>query len=68
MERVGVRGRFRQLRLAERPPHPAHKGAPTSPGKRGEVKGAAPYTRVHREIFQLFRAAATATVPVPVRP
>jgi protein ImuB len=43
-ERVGVRGRFHdsehsnlQLRLAEKPPHPARQGAPTSPRKRGEV-------------------------------
>jgi hypothetical protein len=27
-----------KLRLAERPPHPARKGAPTSPRKRGEGK------------------------------
>jgi hypothetical protein len=30
-ERVGVRGRFHRLRLAERPLHPARKSAPTSP-------------------------------------
>ena len=41
-ERVGVRGRFPMpepstLRLAERPPHPAREGAPTSPRTRGEV-------------------------------
>jgi hypothetical protein len=41
-ERVGVRGPFQgpepsKLRLAERPPHPAREGAPTSPRRRGEV-------------------------------
>jgi hypothetical protein len=47
MERVGVRGLFDRhrladkLRLAERPPHPARKSAPTSPRERGEVKAAA---------------------------
>jgi hypothetical protein len=40
-ERVGARGPFPKLRLAERPPHPARKSAPTSPRKRGEVKAAA---------------------------
>src|SRR5215471_18559466 len=40
-ERVGVRGPFHRLRLAEKPPHPARKSAPTSPRKRGEVKAAA---------------------------
>ena len=39
MEKVGVRGAtFHTLRLAEKPPHPARKSAPTSPRKRGEVK------------------------------
>jgi DNA repair protein RadC len=33
-----VRGPLPRLRLAERPPHPARKSAPTSPRKRGEVK------------------------------
>ena len=37
-ERVGVRGPLHKLGLAERPPHPARKSAPTSPRKRGEVK------------------------------
>jgi ribosomal protein L11 methyltransferase len=37
-ERVGVRGLIHALRLAERPPHPARRGAPTSPRTRGEVK------------------------------
>ena len=36
--RGGVRGPLHRLRLAERPPHPARKSAPTSPRKRGEVK------------------------------
>jgi protein ImuB len=36
-ERVGVRGPTHALRLAERPPHPARKSAPTSPRVRGEV-------------------------------
>jgi ribosomal protein L11 methylase PrmA len=39
-ERVGVRGPIHKLRLADRPPHPARKGAPTSPCARGEVKTA----------------------------
>jgi ribosomal protein L11 methyltransferase len=44
-ERVGVRGPLHEseptkfpLRLAERPPHPSRKSAPTSPRTRGEVK------------------------------
>src|SRR5580700_1055604 len=47
MERVGVRGPFHRLRLAERPPHPPPPYPPplagegrvgaTSPRKRGEV-------------------------------
>jgi ribosomal protein L11 methyltransferase len=56
-ERVGVRGPSRQserhrlahpgkLRLAERPPHPARKGAPTSPRRRGEVRAATGSMRV----------------------
>jgi protein ImuB len=36
-ERVGVRGPTHAFRLAERPPHPARKSAPTSPRMRGEV-------------------------------
>src|SRR5262249_11803060 len=44
MERVGVRGPLNRLRLAEAPPHPARKSAPTSPRKRGEVKAAATAT------------------------
>jgi hypothetical protein len=36
-ERVGVRGLVQALRLVDRPPHPARKGAPTSPRMRGEV-------------------------------
>ena len=31
-------GALHGLRLAERPPHPARKSAPTSPRKPGEVK------------------------------
>jgi precorrin-3B synthase len=38
VERVGVRGPLHKLRLAETPPHPACKSAPTSPRTRGEVK------------------------------
>jgi hypothetical protein len=34
-ERAGVRGPFHRLRLADRPPHPAREGAPTSPRTRG---------------------------------
>jgi ribosomal protein L11 methyltransferase len=55
--RVGVRGPLREagrqrlmhprkLRLVERPPHPARKGAPTSPRGRGEVKAATGSMRV----------------------
>ena len=40
-EKVGMRGPFGKLGLAERPPHPARKSAPTSPRKRGEVRTAA---------------------------
>jgi len=47
-ERVGVRGPLREselsslgLRLAERPPHPARKGAPTSPRTAGRGEGCA---------------------------
>jgi protein ImuB len=49
-ERVGVRGPFHEseslktaskLRLAERPPHSARQGAPTSPRTRGEVHASA---------------------------
>ena len=36
-----MRGPFHSLRLAETPPHPTRKSAPTSPRKRGEVKAAA---------------------------
>jgi len=40
-ERVGVRGPFHESELVERPPHPgrAKRRDPTSPRKRGEVKG-----------------------------
>ena len=56
-ERVGVRGPLhaserhrlahpRKLRLADRPPQPARKGAPTSPRRRGEARAATGSMRV----------------------
>ena len=56
-ERVGVRGpcrepgrqrpaHSRELRLAERPPHPARKSAPTSPRRWGEVKAVTTCKRI----------------------
>ena len=68
MERVGERGRFHRLRLAERAPHPA------SPRKRGEVKGVV--AAVALALFGLCIAIPVAAQPAsppaqpaqPVRP
>src|SRR5262245_18305028 len=58
-----VRGPIRTLGLASKPPHPARKGAPTSPRKRGEERASC--TAVHH--FQRNAPREDGRLSPPVR-
>src|SRR5262245_25367923 len=67
-ERVGVRGLIRRLRLAERPPHPARKSAPTSPRARGEVLPSGTTRSITAILIALTLGAAAEAPAQPASP